>query len=279
MTIYWTVRTFPWGTKWLQVNIIIKISVKLIIFACTWICLGDYLLLFYYNNVVIWNIMKICNEQNFFERIVCDYRSLPVLFTQFVWEVNPFNHGVQVMLLCCNFKIWGLKTYFWCFDIYQFFYILPLLLKGLYQDSLNNHELFWDKNWKWTFRGKHRHKRTCVYHCNCKMLFLIPVNNSKSKFCTRLFKNKIFEILVEIISCLSFLVHWNKRGNKKSGHVDLDPFQCRVKVVEKIFNILVIFLSLISFDDNYNLFLFVKWIKSIVICEKIIIISRLPEIW
>ena len=178
-------------------------------------CLGDYLLLFYYNNVVIWHIMKICSEWSCFERIVYDYSSLPVFFTQFLWEVNPFNHGVQVILLCCNFKKWGLKTYFWCFDIYQFsisypFYLrvyikIPQIIMSYFEIIIGNGLL----------RGEHRHKWTCVYHCNCKMLFLIPVNNSKSKFCTRLFKNIIIEILVEMIVCLFFLYTKKVWGNKK----------------------------------------------------------------
>ena len=152
MTIYWTVRKFPW-----EPNDCKFISLLKLVSNSLYLLVLEYVLviIYYCSTTIVLSFeisWKFVMNKVFFERIVCDYRSLTVLFTQCVWEVNPFYHGVQVMLLCCNFKIWGLKTYFWCFDGYQFFYILPPLLKGPYQDSLNNHELFWDKNWKWTFR-------------------------------------------------------------------------------------------------------------------------------
>ena len=89
------------------------------------------------------------------------------------------------------------------------FFIPPFYLGGLQKYSLSICGLFWDvKNGKLIFLGEisktRDTKRAHEFHRNCGLFQKISsVHNSKSKLCTRLFKNNNnFQNLGDILVCL-----------------------------------------------------------------------------
>ena len=76
--IFYTFITSIWGTEWMQVYIIIKISAKLMIFDWNRICICGYWFLICYTNSVIVQVITIFSEWSFFERPIGDYTTLPI---------------------------------------------------------------------------------------------------------------------------------------------------------------------------------------------------------
>ena len=99
-------------------------------------------------------------------------------------------------------------------------------LKGLHKYSLNIHEIFLYNNVKWTFmentpksetQNGHTFNTTTVEYCYHKNS---PVHKSKSKLCTRLFKNKPLKFWLILLSA-HFVVPSNEIARIKSGHVEM----------------------------------------------------------
>ena len=80
------------------------------------------------------------------------------------------------------------------------FWIPPLLFKGLHKYYLEICDIF-----EMEFLEKYKKKETKNRHAfYTTTVTNIPVNNSKSKFCNGLFKNKIIHNLAELFACPFF---------------------------------------------------------------------------
>ena len=48
--------------------------------------------------------MTIIIGESVVQRPICEYRSLPVVFTKFVYVADPLDHGQWLMILCWKFR-------------------------------------------------------------------------------------------------------------------------------------------------------------------------------
>ena len=104
-------------------------------------------------------------------------------------------------------KLWGLKHVLnILMDTRSIYSIWPLLLKGLHKYSLKMCEPFWELKMENGIFGKIQMNRdtkwACIWTTTVNVFVkVIPVHNSKSKFCTGPFKNKKIQKFGEKFMC------------------------------------------------------------------------------
>ena len=147
--------------------------IKLIVFYCNLICINGYWLFTCFNAFWIIHIIMIGSGWGCFLRCNDEYIVMQ-FFTKCVFAVDPFDHGLLVTVLCCNSKIWGLKSILCTFDRSQNILFHPFYLR-IYINILSRFVGFFIcKDGKFIVLGGGvggDTKQTRGLHLNCQIYF------------------------------------------------------------------------------------------------------------